>query len=93
MPIIDNYITCSAPVRLFFEKWLFISCLVSFLWVRKRMITFNNLLQYYEKKESQGLPLGISQHPVKIWALSMTKVVKLIVLGTVESILIVRECA
>ena len=45
------------------------------------------------KKKSQGLPLGISQHPVKIWALSMTKVVKLIVLGTVESILIVRECA
>jgi hypothetical protein len=25
------------------------------------------------KKWSQGLPLGISQHPVKIWALSMTK--------------------
>ena len=45
------------------------------------------------KKKSQGLPLGISQHPVKIWALSMTKVVKLIVLGTVESILIVHECA
>ena len=51
MPIIDNYITCFAPVRLFFEKWLFISCLVSFLWVKKRMITFNNLLQYYEGKK------------------------------------------
>ena len=45
------------------------------------------------KKKSQGLPLGISQHPVKIWALSMTKMVKLIVFGSIESILIVRECA
>ena len=60
---------------------------------QKKNDNFQQFVAVLRKKKSQGLPLGISQHPVKIWALSMTKVVKLIVLGTVESILIVRECA